>query len=271
MGKIINEDDCPKGLPGWLATFGDLNSLLLTFFVLLLSFSSTEQVKFNHAMGSLRGAMGVFQSDPEMSQPIRVSMPLVRGNVRQSNNIRKAAEALEKSLSDEGKEGDVTLEGTSSGIVILIKAPVLYGLNSAQIRDDIKPILDQIGDVLRLLPNEIVVQGYTDNLPIHSGPFASNWELSYQRAVNIVRYLIINSRVYPGRLAAEGFGEYRPIASNNTEEGRQKNRRVEIQILYAGQADGNLQIIADAFKRNRLEGKREDGSSILKKPRVPGE
>ena len=264
MAKMIDEEECPQGLPAWLATFGDLMSLLLTFFVLLLSFSSMEEVKFMNAMGSLQGALGVFKTDPEMSQPIRITMPFVRGSVRQAQNIRKAAEGLEKTLSEEGREGDVTLEGTAIGLVIRIRAPILYDLGHADILEPIKPILLQIGEVLRFLPNDIVVQGHTDNLPIRSGAYPSNWELSYQRAVNVVRFLIAECRVFPDRLAAEGYGEYRPLAPNTTEADRRKNRRVEIHILYAGAEDGNLKIITEAFKRYGLKGAREDGGEILK-------
>ena len=269
MAKMIPEDECPKGLPGWLATFGDLMSLLLTFFVLMLSFSTMEEVKFQNAMGSLRKAMGVFQSQPEMSQPIRVTMPLVRGNIRQSQNIRKAAENLEKTLSDEGLEGDVSLEGTATGLVIRIQAPVLYDLGRAELKPQMQEVLLRLGEVLRLLPNEIVVQGHTDNVPIRTaqGAFPSNWELSYQRAVNVVRFLITESRVNPTRLAAEGYGEYRALVDNTTPENRGKNRRVEIHILYAGEEDGNLEIIADAFKQYGLEGTRKDGGPIVKPER----
>ena len=259
---LINEDDCPEGLPGWMATFSDLMSLLLTFFVLLMSFASMEEQKFKHAMGSLRGALGVFEVDPQMSQPIRVMMPLVRGSIKQSSNIRKAAEALEKTLSDEGMEGDVSLEGSATGLIIRIRAPVLYDLGSAGLRDEIRPILLLLGEMLRLLPNNVVVQGHTDNLPVRSGPYPSNWELSFQRAVNVVRFLIVEKGVWPGRLSAEGYGEYRPLASNATEEGRRQNRRVEVHILYAGDVDGNLEIIADTFRRYGLEGARDDGTPI---------
>ncbi len=262
---LIKEEDCPKGLPAWLATFGDLMSLLLTFFVLLLSFSSMEEIKFNKAMGSLRGSLGVFNSDPEMSQPIRVLMPMVRGSVAQSQNIRKSAEELEKTLSDEGFEGDITLEGTASGLVIRIQAPVLYGVGLAVLKESIRNVLNKIGDMLILLPNEIVVQGHTDSKPIIRGNFASNWELSYQRAVNVVRYLITETNIHGRRMSAEGYGEYRPLVPNTSEANRARNRRVEIHILYAGEVDTNLETIAKAFEKAGLAGHREGGAPILKK------
>ena len=111
----------------------------------------------------------------------------------------------------------------------------------------------------------INVQGHTDNAPIRRGPFPSNWELSFQRAVNVVRFLIVENGIYPERLATEGYGEYRPIASNSTAVERQQNRRIEIHILYAGEDDGNLKIIADAFGRTGMEGQREDGTPIKRR------
>jgi chemotaxis protein MotB len=266
MAKMIDEDECPKGLPGWLATFGDLMSLLLTFFVLLLSFSTTEEVKFRNAMGSLKASLGVFESKPEMTQPIRVTLPLVRGSIRQSQNIRKSAENLEKTLSEEGLEGDVSLTGTSSGLVIRIQAPVLYDVGGAGLKSEISNVLMDLGAMLRELPNQVVVQGHTDNVPIADpkSEFPTNWELSYQRAVNVVRFLITETLVMPTRMAAEGYGEYRPIASNATPEGRATNRRVEILILYAGEEDGNLAILAEAFKNAKMDASRKDGSPIVK-------
>ena len=262
---MIKEDDCPEGLPGWLATFGDLMSLLLTFFVLLLSFSTMEVIKFHKAMGSLRGSLGVFDSKPELSQPIRVLMPMVRGSVAQSQNIRKSAEELEKTLSDEGFEGDITLEGTASGLVIRIRAPVLYDVGLAVLKPTIQNALDKIGAMLILLPNEIVVQGHTDSKPIIKGSYPSNWELSYQRAVNVVRYLITETNIHGRRLSAEGYGEYRPLVPNTTDENRARNRRVEIHILYTGESDVNLEIIAKAFEKSGVDGQRDGGGAILKK------
>ena len=92
MGKMIKDDECPEGLPGWLATFGDLMSLLLTFFVLLLSFATMEVVEFQQAMGALQGALGVLSGEPQMSLPIRQSQPKTEGNLQQAEVISKAAQ-----------------------------------------------------------------------------------------------------------------------------------------------------------------------------------
>ena len=95
MGKQIKEDDCPKGLPGWLATFGDLMSLLLTFFVLLISFSTVNVQQFNHAMGALSGSLGVLSGEPQLSLPIRQSLPKTEGNLSQAESMMKASQELE--------------------------------------------------------------------------------------------------------------------------------------------------------------------------------
>ena len=107
---MIKEEDCPEGLPGWLATFGDLMSLLLTFFVLLLSFSTMSVVNFQHAMGALQGALGVLSGEPQLSLPIRQSMPKTEGNLSQAEMMNKAGSELEHAIEEAGLQGDVHLE-----------------------------------------------------------------------------------------------------------------------------------------------------------------
>ena len=116
MPKMIDEDECPKGLPGWLATFGDLMSLLLTFFVLLLSFASMEEIKFHHAMGSLRHSLGIFESEPEMSQPIRITMPPLCRSIRKSAARIRAlsAWATRSVIEPSGRPGQVRARSFSS-------------------------------------------------------------------------------------------------------------------------------------------------------------
>jgi len=146
---------------------------------------------------------------------------------------------------------------------------VIYDVGRAELKPEIQNMLMELGGLLRILPNQVVVQGHTDNFPIPpgTGDYPSNWELSYQRAVNVVRFLITETLVMPTRMAVEGYGEYRPIAENDTEEGRAKNRRVEIHILYAGEEDGSLEILNEAFKNAGLDAKREDGEPIIQERR----
>ena len=232
MPKMIEEDDCPRGLPGWLATFGDLMSLLLTFFVLLLSFSSVNVKDFRHAMGALQGALGVLTGEPRMSLPIRQSIPKSEGNLSQAEVIAKASAELEEAIEEAGLQGDVHLEDSSSGIIIRIADKLFFDVGLADLKPKARPVLNKLGAVLKDLPNQINVQGHTDNRTINTEAFASNWELSGMRALQVARHFIQKVGVSPGRISITGFSEYRPLVPNNTETNMNKNRRVELHILY---------------------------------------
>ena len=232
MGKQIKEDDCPKGLPGWLATFGDLMSLLLTFFVLLISFSTVNVQQFNHAMGALSGSLGVLSGEPQLSLPIRKSMPKTEGNLSQAESMSKASQELEEAIEDAGLQGDVKLEETSSGITIRISDKLFFNLAESKLKPEALPLLRKVGDVLSGLSNQINIQGHTDNRPINTEFFASNWELSGMRALSVARYLIQNGKIAPNRISITGYSEYRPLVPNDSEKNMNQNRRVEIHVLH---------------------------------------
>ena len=234
MGKMIREDDCPEGLPAWLATFGDLMSLLLTFFVLLLSFSTINVVSFNSAMGALQGALGVLSGEPELSLPIRQSLPRTEGNLSQAEVIAKAASELESAVEQAGLQGDVMLEETAMGIVIRIADKLFFDVGEAVLRPEGEPVLRKLGEVFKGLPNKINVQGHTDDWVINTEDFASNWELSGMRALQVGRFFIENSGIPSDRIWITGYSEYRPLVPNISVENRQRNRRVEIHVLYKG-------------------------------------
>ena len=119
------------------------------------------------------------------------------------------------------------------GLAIILRTsgkPVMFDSGSAQIRPEFTPILEKIAEELMKIPNDIRIEGHTDNRPIHTPMFPSNWELSAARATSVLRFLV-KKGIDPSRLSAVGYGEFRPVASNDTPEGRAKNRRVEILIL----------------------------------------
>jgi len=261
MPKIIDEDDCPRGLPGWLATFGDLMSLLLTFFVLLLSFSSVNVKEFQHAMGALQGALGVLSGQPQMSLPIRQSLPKSEGNLSQAQVIAKASKELEKAVEEAGLQGNVNLEDSSSGIIIRIADKLFFDVGLADLKLESIPVLKKLGYILKELPNQINVQGHTDNRTINTRKFASNWELSGMRALEVARYLIKNIGISPDQISITGFSEYRPLVPNSSEINMSKNRRVELHILYQNQKDTTP---------NRIYQKTED-KGLKIKGRNPGE
>jgi len=253
MPKMIKEEDCPKGLPGWLATFGDLMSLLLTFFVLLLSFSTMEVVDFQHAMGALQGAMGVLSGEPQLSLPIQESMPKSEGNLQQAEVIAKAAKEIEAAIEEAGLQGDVKLEESITGLVIRIADKLFFETASSQLKPETLSILDRLGVVLKPLANNINVQGHTDNRIINTEQYASNWELSGIRALQVAKHFIERSGVSPDRISFTGYSEYRPLVPNNSEARMARNRRVEIHILYRKAPDAPPGQIYDSVERRGIQ------------------
>lgn len=143
--------------------------------------------------------------------------------------MRKIGEDLEKALSSLIDQGLVSINKDSQRVEVQIKSNVLYQSGSATISLDAIPVLEKIGKILSLFPNEVMVEGYTDNIPISNMIYPSNWELSAARSASVV-HLFMKSGIDPKRLTATGYAEFRPIADNKTEEGRSKNRRVVLVI-----------------------------------------
>lgn len=253
MPKMIKEDECPEGLPGWLATFGDLMSLLLTFFVLLLSFATMEVVEFQQAMGALQGALGVLSGEPQLSLPIRQSMPKSEGNLQQAEVISKAAQELETAIEEAGLQGDVQLEESTTGLIIRVADRLFFDSAGTELKASSRNFLDKLGNVLKELPNPVNVQGHTDNRPINTLQYASNWELSGMRALQVARHFIDRSGISPARISFTGYSEYRWIVPNNSEQNMAKNRRVEIHILYQREPHAPPKQIYDAVENEGIQ------------------
>lgn len=217
-----------KGLDDWVMTYGDMMSLLLTFFVLIVSFSSMQESKFEQAAESLKEAFGV------MAQPehvIEINKPLIpRKNDRESDlEFLFEVRNLEKVVLEENLDDQVTIETRQDGVLVRLPAPLLFKSGKAELLEVSQPLLDKLALLFRKFPGEVRVEGHTDDVPIHSPVFPSNWELSSSRAVAVARYFQ-GLGIPPMRLAATGYGEYRPQTTNETPEGRATNRRVEILL-----------------------------------------
>jgi chemotaxis protein MotB len=148
------------------------------------------------------------------------------------DELKGAKEALESRLSGEIEDHKVRLKMAEKGLVITFVAEVLFDSGKAKLRKDSLPILDKVAEILQVeVPgNDIGIEGHTDNEPIKYSPWKSNWELSTQRALSVLYYLE-SQGLRPSRLSASGYGEWQPVTSNDTSEGKQLNRRVEIVIL----------------------------------------
>ncbi|SVD44227.1 uncharacterized protein METZ01_LOCUS397081, partial [marine metagenome] len=205
--KCVDGSLCgTKAAPSWLTTFGDLMALLLTFFVLLLSFSTTSQEDFENAIGSLQGALGVLDGEPIMSSPIKLHVPIVKGSITDPRPTLKDAKAeLEEELTAEGQQENVEVIQGPEGVTIRIKDGVLFEVGRADIRDEFASTLSRIGAVINGLGNEVVIEGHTDNVPISNDEFPDNHHLSGARALQVLDHFANEVGIEQDRLAFAGF------------------------------------------------------------------
>jgi len=231
--------ECPECMPEWLATFGDLMSLLLCFFVLLLSMSTMDAKKIEEAIGSLQGSMGILEGGMVTKNSIKKGTPTTQSPIPQdtSQMANEVAQAVKE--FNELKKGmagsTISLEEAEEGLIIHLPADISFKSGTAEIyNEDSILFLKRLALIIKTIPVEVQVQvrGYTDNIPPpKTSPYQDNWELSGARALSVLKYLI-KFRVNPKRLSFAGYGQYHPIATNATPEGRKKNRRVDI-IFFA--------------------------------------
>jgi chemotaxis protein MotB len=216
--------------PGWMTTYGDMMTLLLCFFVLLLSYSSVDIKKFSMAIYSLKGALSVF--DKNVSVISQKSVGVSQIDEARRAEIRQSIVEMEQIVKELGYEQDISIEETEGGMLIRMGNRVLFDLGKADLKPEALPLLDVVGNTIGKNAGEVLVCGNTDNLPITTGKFPSNWELSTARALSVVKYLINVVQVSPDVFGAVGYSEYRPLVPNDSPENRQKNRRVEFLVTW---------------------------------------
>lgn len=307
----------PKGAPPWIMTFADLMSLLMCFFVLLLSFSEIEASKFKQIAGSMEQAFGVQRKVKASDSPMGVSLiaqefspgkpqPTPISEVRQSTTIEspnlellknkeekkgegsldiegeqkdavdkaqtestiaemaaKAAESeasideineaiaeaivkakqeriseqyaklLNQRLETEVNDGLISVETQDESIIIRIKEKGSFGSGDATLKDEFYTTMERITEEIAFTPGRITISGHTDDIPISTYRFRSNWELSSSRAVSVLQFMVSSGLVDPANLEVNGFADTRPLVPNDSAENRAINRRIEIKITPA--------------------------------------
>lgn len=235
-----------SGSPGWMTTFSDLMSLLLTFFILLYSMSNIDAVKFENMTKSLQGVLsGLGYTEVLEGQSNEVQVPLeddksLEADIDNSALMEEIQEVYEKVLAyveAEGLDADVSVNFNKRGIFVDIKEAILFDSGSAKIKDSGLLVLKKVEGILSEFDNEILIEGHTDNVPMRSALYPSNWELSTGRSVSVVRYLSEIGNIPSTRLAAMGYGEHKPIVPNTNEENKAVNRRVNILIIFDEESD----------------------------------
>ncbi|MGY6277188.1 flagellar motor protein MotB [Methylomonas sp. MgM2] len=263
---------CPKcpppGAPGWLATFADLMSLLMCFFVLLLSMASMDVQKFKHVADSLKMAFGVQRLIPVDDIPMGTSVieqhftpgqvqPTPLDEVRQSTQqeseklaespdlmerakqevideklqeIKDEADKIKEKLNSEIEQGLVTVESHGFRIVIRINEKGSFASASAVLQPGFEPVMDKITESVAESEGKVIVSGHTDDIPIKTVMYRSNWELSASRAVTVAQYMLETHEIDPNRFLIEGYADTHPLMPNDSPQNRAINRRVEIVI-----------------------------------------
>ncbi|MGH4121896.1 MAG: OmpA/MotB family protein [Clostridium sp.] len=224
----------------WLATYGDLVTLLMCFFVLLYSMAVIDQSKAKQAMASLNN-MGVFSQQsgtkPSVGNGVLDNNAAIVDSAQQQQQeqMDDLYKEVKQIVEKKGLQGDIEVENQSKGVLIRFKDDIIYDTASAELKPGAKAILAQMSDVLKKYKKNIRVEGHTDNIPIRDGKYESNWELSSARAISVVKFLTtelpLNKRIKEQSFEVAGYGAFKPIVSNDTEKNRQKNRRIELLII----------------------------------------
>ncbi len=296
--------DCPPGLPPWMGTFADLMSLLMCFFVLLLSFSEMDALKFKRLAGSMAQAFGVQNKlkvndvpkgtsiiaqefSPGTPQPTPIneiwqhtedisvmsletqcseSFDVEQGDPGVDSGVQsrikkrleemieqteRDAVSLANTLHDQIISGEIEIETRGTQLIIRIREKESFRSGSSELNGSYRDIMREIQEVLIDRLGKIQVQGHTDDIPISTARFRSNWELSSSRAVSVAHELMRDDLISPWRFEVAGFAETVPLAPNDTEENRSRNRRVEIVIrqgLQEALDPEDLKLIRDSDK-----------------------
>ena len=222
----------------WMVTFSDLLLILLTFFVMLLTMSSMDNKKLKEIFMYLKEAVGVLElagtrgitdladfvnKFNETETPYLIDERLLRDLFIP---LVKPGQNLGKRLKDLSVLIEIT--GDERGIVISFQENILFDSGEARIKHQAFPVLDVLAEAIDSCPNDILIMGHTDNIPIHSGLFLSNWELSGYRGLSVLEYFLKQKRLSPSRFSVGGYGPSRPLHPNDTPKNRTLNRRVEI-------------------------------------------
>ena len=216
--------------PGWEIVYSGFILILLCFFIMLCSFSTMEETKVMRFVRSFSNAVSIFPSGVKFESG-SVTLPESPGMVGARSELAQLFEHLEL-LSDRfNLKDEIKVFFAKEGLVMRLSELTLFESGVAKISPEAHPLLEKIGAIISQTNYLIRIEGHTDNVPIQTFLFPSNWELSTARAVNVLRYLIDQHQIDSRRLSAEGFAEFQPLADNDTTENRAKNRRVEVIFM----------------------------------------
>ena len=225
----------------WMVSYADFITLLFALFVVLFAFAKADQKKQTQVSESIESAfkeLGVFSGSNSASSKdhAAIAMNTVMGvdvlsPARVKEDLERLHRELEQTLSSKIASRAISMKMGRDGLVISLREAGFFSSGSATPRPETLPTLRQIAASLGRTPYDLRIEGHTDNIPIHTAEFDSNWELSSARATRIARIFIDMKAITPERISAAGYSEFHPVASNDTAEGRGENRRVDLVVL----------------------------------------
>jgi chemotaxis protein MotB len=214
----------------WQIIYTGFILILLCFFIMLSSFSTMEEAKIMRFVRAFVSAISILPGGQKFDSATAV-MPISTDMLDNKSELAKIFEKLELLIGEHGLTNDVSISYSSKGLVMRLSEHTLFDVGVVSLSAESISLLQKIGAVISKTSYRVQIEGHTDNLPINTEKFPSNWELSTARAVNVLRYFIDVQKISPHRLFAVGFGEYQPLVSNDSPTQRAKNRRVEIIFL----------------------------------------
>lgn len=242
----------------WLVSYADFITLLFAVFVVLYAMGQSDKKKVEEVMQAIQQSFGMATAGatapkvnvipsqamtviPSLKPEIKVN-PMGRSRSGQTKtraeekDFRQIKSSVEAYLVKQGAQSKVTLEITRRGLIVSLKEAGFFNSGQANIKPEAYELINTIAEVMTQYNNPLRLEGHTDNVPISTAQFPSNWELATARATQAVKYLMKNFDVDANKISATGYAEFRPIADNATSEGRAKNRRVDL-VMLSGEAE----------------------------------
>lgn len=246
----------PTGAPAWMVTFADLMGLLLTLFILLLSFAEMDVTRYKALAGSMRDAFGISKitllpgiieiggkparDKPVVVQPLpvakQIDVPIPEMKKPEKEVKPEDVEEnmtlmnLKVLMAEEIRRSEIEVQETKDGVIVRFPEKTAFPPGRDVITDAFAPMLKKIAGVVAHSGGTVVISGHTDNAPISTERFRSNWDLSTGRAVSVVHYILANTDIPPSKVTAQGYADSRPLVPNDSPNNRAKNRRVEMAI-----------------------------------------
>lgn len=231
-----------KGSPAWMASFADLQQLLLVFFILLFSMSSVDENKFMSAMTSVQDALnsaGLGLTDLGVESPaelIDIDKLTSIGELKNNQITEELLQAVkfleENELNGKPLSEYVEASKSEEGVILTIKDAMLFDSGSAEMKSGAKSLIEKLKPLIKEKSRDIRVEGHTDNVQLSSSSkYKDNWELSTARATRVASFIIDNKMVKPSMMSVSGYSEYKPVVDNTTAENKAKNRRVDVVLL----------------------------------------